>query len=118
VSSERQSLDTWNTRSGELASVIQLAPTSPPQRLFKDLAISGDGRFLAAVETVSLPDRDTNSVICIYDRASGREMQKIDAGTLFGGLDFSPDGSRLAGVMRDGTALIWDLSPAQRLPHK
>jgi WD40 repeat protein len=124
VSSEKRSLHTWNLGSGDLVSVIEM-PEPGKQRSFNELAISGDGRLLAAVEIVNSPDANGgvhhigSSVIRIYDRTTGRELQNLDTGNRNAtGLDFSSYGNRLASVMSDGTALVWDLSLAQRRLHQ
>lgn len=123
ATSENRSIDTWNAHSGELVSTIDMTKSNP-RRSFRDLAISGDGRLLAAIETTPPPAtngglRDsTETVIRIYDRATSHELKKVDADNVFGCLQFSADGNRLAGVMRDGTALVWDVSEAERQLHK
>jgi WD40 repeat protein/beta-lactamase regulating signal transducer with metallopeptidase domain len=124
VSSEKSAIYTWNLDSGQLVSEIRM-PKPGKERWCGQLAISADARLLAAIEVVSTTgpsgamNQITGSIIRIYDRANGRELQKIETEDVqAAGLDFSPDANRLAAVMNDGTALVWDLSPAQRRLHQ
>jgi len=73
------------------------------------LGISQDGRLLS-VSNFGYPG-DPPSEIYVFDLESRRLMTTLecDRGRV-GTFSFSPDGSRLATGMEDGTALVWDLN--------
>ena len=130
VAAEQRALYTWDLKSGELLSAIDM-PDNDLRGQLADVAVSRDGRLLAVVDlklqsAVKVDAAILGSTIRIFDRRTGKELQCFDTGRLHRmrpvsyvngydrSIDFSPDGSRLAGVVGDGSVLIWDLSPARR----
>ncbi len=84
-------------------------------KIIRSFAFSPNGRFAAVA-----PDgwashrgvkRDTSFRIRLYDLASGKEVRlfRPDGGHV-ASLAFSPDGSRLASGLGNGTVLLWDIS--------
>ncbi len=77
-----------------------------------ELAVSGDGRYLALVGLM-YSQGDFVEDVAVYDCRSGALRTVLKAGS--GGinaLDFSADGERLA-VARDSKITIWELKTAQ-----
>ena len=80
-------------------------PLNEPKfgRYVGPLALSSDGRLLAAVE------RDNG--IWVYETASGRVVRRFQGHTEgITDLTFTPDGSKLISVSRDHTGLVWGVS--------
>lgn len=86
------------------------------------LAVSPDGRFVAASEQfTNAPYRALSPkplpwpVICIWEAATGKEVQRLEGfRSVPLSLSFSPDSHRLASSFRNDTVLIWDVSQATR----
>jgi RNA polymerase sigma factor (sigma-70 family) len=76
-------------------------------RMVDPVAVSPDGRLLAAAEGIISSDRS----VWLYETASGGLVKKL-AGHLrqVTGLVFSPDGRRLVSVSQDQTGLVWDVT--------
>ena len=115
VTNDGRSLYTWNLGTGELESVIT---DSRPNEKFGGLAVSHDGRFLA-VAVLKLKTGQgghgtygAGNAVRILDRAGGQEVRRLEeAGTR---PVFSPDGTHLASVPGNGTAVIWELTRTPR----
>lgn len=72
------------------------------------VAISPDARRLALASRSQV--RLDDGAVQIWDIARKREIARLQTGDVrVNGLEFSPDGRRLAAGMHDGTALVWDL---------
>lgn len=70
----------------------------------RTLAVSAGGIFRAA-----------DAIIRLFDIPSGKELLRLQGhGSSVHSLDFSPDSRRLASAQSDSTALVWDVSAAQR----
>jgi hypothetical protein len=71
------------------------------------LAVSPDGRLLAAVEGNMMMFGD----MWVYEAASGRPLKKLTGHDRdVTDLTFSPDGRRLVSVSADQTGLVWDVT--------
>ncbi len=76
-------------------------------RMVPTLAVSPDGRLLAAAEAPSTPGND----IWLYETASGRILKQLSGHVReVTDLAFSSDGRRLASVSEDHTGLVWDVT--------
>jgi RNA polymerase sigma factor (sigma-70 family) len=124
-------------RGGETTALLVLSPDG------KTLLCGGRGPSFRLVEIasgkdlakVNLPDPeeilaaafapDGRSVavragreegkIYLFDVPTGKELLRLRGPGCFGrSLGFSPDGTKLASGQWDGTALVWDVSPARR----
>jgi WD40 repeat protein len=81
------------------------------------LAWSPDGRWLATAPGFPNPHGNTPEVprIQLWDVRDRKEVASFQTGGGFvGALAFSPDGSRLASGMRNGSVLVWDVAAAVR----
>jgi WD40 repeat protein len=97
----------WETATGEEVASV-------PVDRADHLAITPDNRFLVGAD-----DR----FLRVWDLAAGKETRRwplTEAGAAPGGQRFvsgmllSPDGRRAFTSLADGTALVWDLTPALR----
>jgi WD40 repeat protein/beta-lactamase regulating signal transducer with metallopeptidase domain len=100
----------------ELATGLPLWSTAAEAVWVMPIAVSPDGRFVAA--GMGGPRRGSNGIfngkIAIFDAKNGSRLRTIDGvGPLTGShreAAFSPDSRRLAVAQTDGTVLIWDLA--------
>jgi RNA polymerase sigma factor (sigma-70 family) len=101
-------LTAWDGAAGKLlrrfAASAQPPPARtglPPRRHVGAVAVSPDGRLLAAVE----------GGVWLYETAFGGLITKL-AGHSGGVTDmaFTPDGRRLVSVSQDQTGLVWDVT--------
>jgi WD40 repeat protein len=78
------------------------------------IAMSGNRRLVAGNANRKVQfAASAPGTICIWDTASGKEVLRLRyAAAGAWAFAFSPDGRKLASGMTDGTALIWDVSPA------
>src|SRR5439155_14768687 len=73
-----------------------------------DLAFSPDGKLLAA---------GYDELVLLWDVATGKERATLSGHRgAVQAVSFSPDGKRLLSQSEDGTALVWDVAEALRLP--
>jgi WD40 repeat protein len=96
----------------ELATGRELLRTDlgdPVMSYGSPLAFAPTGRILAA------GGDDPAVPIRLWDLATGREVLRLGGqrGSVTS-LAFAPDGSRLAGGLRNGTALVWDVTSARK----
>jgi RNA polymerase sigma factor (sigma-70 family) len=85
------------------------------------VAFSPDGRLIASasqpMELARLP-RPHQHVIRVWEVSTGKERQRLQGHqSLVFSLAFSPDGSRLASGLRNGTVLEWDLTGRHAPPR-
>ena len=116
--SDDKTIRVWDADTGRIMQTIRgEIGEGDPGKIYA-LAISRDGRFLAAGGRTGGAEGE-GQPIRLYD---------LEAGTLIGllkghddavlSLDFSPDGDRLVSGSTDDTAIIWDLhskTPLYRL---
>src|SRR5579883_37274 len=93
-------------RLWELVSGKTLFTLPMTEKYHPDVALSPDGRLLAV---------DNRSVIRLYSTTTGKPVLELRGhNSEVQCLAFSPDGRRLASGLRDGTALVWDVTDACR----
>lgn len=79
------------------AEVIRFSPWE----LVTEMAWSPDGRILAIA---------AGNKIYLYQASIARQIGAIEMNALTPGLEFSPDGGRLAAGSRDGIVRLWDVA--------
>ncbi len=106
----------WDVETGKTVRMIRGEAASGDWGRIDAIALSPDGRWLAAGGKLHGTDRAIANAIRLYDFASG----KLD--TLLKGhedvvsaLAFSSDGTRLISGSADKTAIIWDLANRQQV---
>jgi RNA polymerase sigma factor (sigma-70 family) len=86
------------------------------------VAFSPDGRLIASASQpteLAVPPRPYQHTIRIWEAITGKERLRLHGhDSLVFALAFSPDGSRLASGLRNGTVLEWDASPARQLQRQ
>ncbi len=102
----------WDLRTGRPTRTFLLKTYSGAS-----LALSGDGRLLAAAVTpfstddVRGPRAMADASIRIWEVATKREVLRLEPQTTeCWSLAFSPDGKTLVSAGNDTTAIVWDLS--------
>ncbi len=96
----------------ETATGLPVSTVSLPGRNLTALAFTPNARYLASAEitdarSVLTPSRMT---IRLWDTTNGREICCFEGhDSSVPQLAFSPDGSRLASALNNGTILIWDV---------
>jgi RNA polymerase sigma factor (sigma-70 family) len=101
----------WEVRSGHERLTIPLHLPAGSRQEPSALALSADGRLLAA----SRPD----GRILLFDAATGKELAvRSNPGVPAQCLEFRRDGRVLAAGNDDGTALIWDVADVRAAPGR
>src|SRR5262249_5296015 len=104
-------LTAWDPATGKLfrrfADPEPGVPKRELVRMVDAVAVSPDGRLLAAAEGAFSTDRS----VWVYETVSGEVVTKL-AGHVrpVTDLAFSPDGRRLVSVSQDQTGLVWDVT--------
>jgi serine/threonine protein kinase len=80
-------------------------PVLKPPRTLLNAAYSPDGHLLVTVSQ--------NSVACIWDAATFRQIRRLPHPSSMWGARFSPDGRRLVTAASDGVARVWDVKTAE-----
>jgi WD40 repeat protein len=94
----------WDTTSGKVVRRLDAAPMDPGR-----LAISRDGRWLAATDLVLRRKK-------VWDLATGEELgrQFIGHEGTVSGVRFSPDGRSIITASDDGTVRVWNPTTGQQ----
>lgn len=80
-----------------------------PQCYFEQIALSPNGRILAAAKA--------NHVLHFWDLRTGQELpRRLGYDESVSAMTFSSDGNRLATSHADGTILVWDVSQPKENP--
>jgi WD40 repeat protein len=107
--SEDKTIRVWDLASGKTVRTIR--GESAPGNAGKvfAMALSPDGKWLAAGGMFHPSDAEAGSVIRLYEFASGKLVALLKGhANAVQGLAFSPDGSRLISGSHDTTAILWD----------
>ena len=80
-------------------------PVLKPPRTLLNAAYSPDGRLLVTVSQ--------NSVACIWDAATFRQIRRFPHPSPLWGARFSPEGRRLVTAASDGVARVWEVQTAE-----
>ena len=104
----------WEMATGE--EIFSL--DTDTQTIVNAVAVSPDGRFIAAAGDASWHEsgQRSASIIQLWDLATGEKIHSFqghESATY--SLAFSPDGSRLASGLRNGTVLLWEVPHARSL---
>jgi WD40 repeat protein len=99
----------WDTGSGRRLTLLVGQKGGISQ-----IALSGDGRRLAAIEKLSDGQGGPRS-IAIYDTGSRQELLRFKPGIDCHGVAFSPDGKRLATGGSTGIITLWDAESGQEV---
>jgi WD40 repeat protein len=103
----RQPVRVWEMATGE--EIFSL--DTDAQTIVNAVAVSPDGRIIAAGGDASWHEsgQRSASIIQLWDLATGEKIHSFqghESATY--SLAFSPDGSRLASGLRNGTVLVWE----------
>ncbi len=117
--SKNASAYVYDLQTGEVAATLKL-----PGLLFETMAISPDGRLLAAVpnQTAVVRYADgataafTDRTVRLWDLRTGAEVRVLKGHTdKVCSLCFDAKGERLLSASWDGTARVWDVATGQTL---
>ena len=99
----------WDSKSGEL--LLSIPENDVPDDGYTSIAISPDGTVIAfggVSGAISIKDGQTGDVL----------TSLVGHNNMVVGLDFSPDGMRLASSSWDGTAKVWNLANKDGITFK
>ena len=100
----------WDWQTGQVVRVLRGQVGAGDEGRINAVALSPDGRRLAAAGQMTLPGKPAQH-IRIYDFETGEIVQLLSGHTRkVLSLAFSPDGTRLVSGSGDRTALVWDLT--------
>lgn len=105
---ENGRLKAWVRRNGSFTSLWER--TDPDESAVVSLALSSDGRHVAAV--LSPPDPSSTRVLRLFDAATG-DVRRSDAVPSASEVAFSPDGTMLA-IDRNNDVLLYDVPSLSR----
>jgi WD40 repeat protein len=119
--SDDKTIRVWDVASGKTARVIRGEAALGDAGKIYAMALSPDGKWLAAGGSLAAFTGDNHKdigAIRLYDFASGRlEVLLKGHENAVLGLAFSPDSQRLISGSEDRTAMIWDVAAGKAL-HK
>lgn len=99
----------WDLQQGKTVRTIRGEVGPGDEGKFFSLALSPDGKTLAAAGWLSVPG-EPGTVIRLYDFATGKLLGLLKGhDNVVNALAFSPDGQRLISGSHDYTAIIWDV---------
>jgi RNA polymerase sigma factor (sigma-70 family) len=103
----------WDPVSGRSEKTIDLmGDTRTPDRAIRNVAVSADGRFMAALATSEeLPTHASVRSIWVWSLPDGRAVRTIAENTrTIDNLAISPDGATLASGATNGEVRLWDVA--------
>ncbi len=107
--SDDKTIRVWDLASGKTVRTIRGESALGDAGKVYAMALSPDGKWLAAGGYLHETDYPLRHAIRLYEFGSGKLVALLKGHTnVVMGLTFSPDGSRLISGDGDGTAIIWD----------
>ena len=107
--SEDKTIRVWDLASGKTVRTIRGESAPGPAGKVFAMALSPDGKWLAAGGMFHPSDPKAGSVIRLYEFATGKLAALLKGhGNAVNAVAFSPDGSMLISGSGDRTAILWD----------
>lgn len=108
--SEDKSIRIWDVAAGRTVRIIRGESGDGPEGKVYGMALSPDGKIIAASGWLPDPQLRGGHYIRLHDFATGKLIGLLHGHTdVVSGLSFSPDGTKLLSGGSDNTAILWDV---------